>query len=276
MERIVGERYETTDYGQFHYQVGNRDADLQARKKKLIPSLQQYGQLHDIEVNGNYEIIDGQARFEALKELGLPVRYVISYGRTIEHTIAENSTATPWKMKDYMESYRKRGYADYDRFLAIVEAHKTVPLAAIINIASGTYGGGGRSSAKTSNVKEGKLVFTEEQAAETEAVLGFVEQMLAVSCGNGSKVIFCQGCAFIYQVAAVDNARMLAKWEKFHALKNVGGKAFRSMMEFMGVMQAVYNYRTTPQSAAYIATEYEQHCRQASSYYQARWKAGRK
>lgn len=275
MDKVIGVRNETTDYAKFRYQVGNRCADLQARKKKLIPSIRAHGQLHDIEVNENYEIIDGQARFEALKELGLPVRYVMMPGRTIEHTVAENATVTAWKLTDYLDCYTNRGDENYVRFHRLMDAHKGIPAVAIMNIVTGTFGGARRSSSKQNSVKAGNMIFSEEQAAEAEEVLAFVDKMLAISAGNGTKTLFCQGCGFICRIASLDKDRMLAKWEKLHAMKNLGGRRYGSLKELMEIMQAVYNYRAPASNVVYIATEYEQYCRQSNAAYWARWRAGR-
>ena len=67
-------------------------------------------------VNENYEIIDGQHRFDVIKELGLPLNYVIcgGYGLNEVHILNQNSKT--WNVDDYLDGYCLLGYTDYLKY----------------------------------------------------------------------------------------------------------------------------------------------------------------
>ena len=74
MDRVIGHIYETTDYSKFKKLKGNRDPKT---AKKIVNSINEVGYVLDpILINEKDEIIDGQNRFEAVMQLGLPVVYV--------------------------------------------------------------------------------------------------------------------------------------------------------------------------------------------------------
>ena len=73
---IIEMVYETYDYSLFKKLPENRIVRSD-RKEKLISSMTQKYVLSPICVNGNFEIIDGQGRYEARKEMGLPIHYII-------------------------------------------------------------------------------------------------------------------------------------------------------------------------------------------------------
>lgn len=105
--------YETKNYNNFKYLKGNRDI-LNKRKETIIQSIQENGWItNPIVVNENMEIIDGQGRFEALKELGMPVQYVIAEGATIETCITLNFRQKNWTSDDYIKCFADLGNTNY-------------------------------------------------------------------------------------------------------------------------------------------------------------------
>ena len=64
----------TTDYNKFRKLNGNRPVRPN-HVKRIVESMQKQLLPTFIEVNEHYEIIDGQHRIEALKELELPVGF---------------------------------------------------------------------------------------------------------------------------------------------------------------------------------------------------------
>ena len=69
--------YITKDYSIFKKLTGNRSTELE-RITKICDSIREVGYITSpILVNENMEVIDGQGRLEAFKELGIPVEYII-------------------------------------------------------------------------------------------------------------------------------------------------------------------------------------------------------
>ena len=84
MNKIIGNVYETNDYTMFKFKEENRILDG-LKVNALIKQLKQDGkQLQPIIVNKQYEIFDGQHRYNYAKNNNLPIYYMIIPGLTKE------------------------------------------------------------------------------------------------------------------------------------------------------------------------------------------------
>lgn len=113
----------TADYTIFKQLSGNRPVD-KAHAKQLMKNMLNVGNLtaeFPITVNENMEVIDGQHRLQALKELGWPVGYRIHEGLTLDTVRGINQAGRNWNWRDYAHSYAQHGTPEqkeqYQRFL---------------------------------------------------------------------------------------------------------------------------------------------------------------
>ena len=152
MSRIFAQVYEERDYSKFKRLENNRDV-TEARKEKLKASISSGEVLNPIIVNEKMEIIDGQGRYEAKKELGLPIQYIISKGTGIEECQKMNKYNTKWSIVDYIYSYARAGNPNYIKFAKACEQIKCPPskTATFANI----LGGGNM----TERMENGTLLF---------------------------------------------------------------------------------------------------------------------
>ncbi len=74
-------------------------------------------------VNENYEIIDGQHRFEILQELGLPINYIICEGYGLEEVQRLNANSKNWTADDFLAGYCDLGYSDYIEYRKFKEKY---------------------------------------------------------------------------------------------------------------------------------------------------------
>jgi len=102
----------TTDYFLFKPLIGNRTKNL-LHINRLKKSMAEQYLFTVIIVNENYEIIDGQHRFEVISELKLPLHYVICQGYGLDHVHRFNQISKTWNADDYMNGYCELGYEDY-------------------------------------------------------------------------------------------------------------------------------------------------------------------
>jgi len=102
----------TTDYGRFTSIDGNRNLNL-LHLQRLKKSIQENYLFTIIIVNEKLEIIDGQHRFEAIKEYGLPLHYIICEGYGLHQVHILNAASKTWNADDYLDGYCRLGYADY-------------------------------------------------------------------------------------------------------------------------------------------------------------------
>jgi hypothetical protein len=64
-------------------------------------------------VNEKMEVVDGQHRLEAQKELDLPTYYTINNGYRLSHTQRLNMGSENWGTLDFLEGYCSIGLEDY-------------------------------------------------------------------------------------------------------------------------------------------------------------------
>jgi hypothetical protein len=110
------EVFETKEYSQFKKIDYNR-AISKSNVKKIMKSIIEYGLIVPIVVSEDGYIIDGQHRLEALRELQMPVWYVVS--QNIKRDIVQevNGVRKNWTSKDWIESYAEKGNVDYKLLL---------------------------------------------------------------------------------------------------------------------------------------------------------------
>jgi len=105
----------TKDYHKFKLIKGNRDIS-EMHIKRLKHSISQTPLISLITINERYEIIDGQHRFNAFKELGLPIHFIMVYGYGIKEVQILNANSTNWKKTDFLDGHSKSGKESYLKF----------------------------------------------------------------------------------------------------------------------------------------------------------------
>lgn len=106
-------KIETTKvYSKFKSLEGNRFLN-KLHLKRLMQSMSQNYLWTVIVVNENYEIIDGQHRFEAIKALGLPLNYIRVKGYGLKEVQILNQNSRNWNADDFMNGYCDLGYTSY-------------------------------------------------------------------------------------------------------------------------------------------------------------------
>ena len=111
--------YETKDYSKFKKLPANRDAKTMG---KIVDSIERVGYvLSPILVNEKFEVIDGQNRLLALKELGLPVHYMIQPGLGIRECRSLNIGQSNWNTRQFIDSYAEEGNENYVRLKSLLD-----------------------------------------------------------------------------------------------------------------------------------------------------------
>lgn len=151
--KTVGYIFQTTDYDLFSLSKINRDVQ---ENKRLEESIIENGLLNPIKVSENFEIIDGQHRFEICRKLKIPIDFYYAKKGNIKEIIEENSNRNNWKITDYAKSYSVSGDKEYTKLLPFLQENK-IPSNAIISIASGNLVG--TASEISKKFKRGKFSF---------------------------------------------------------------------------------------------------------------------
>jgi hypothetical protein len=115
---------ETQEYSKFKFLKTNREINPH-NVERIKASIEEWGIIpgRPILVDKDYNIIDGQHRFVAIKELELPVQYEYVDGDVIGKTMALNSNQQHWLAIDYVRSFAASGNLEYQKVLEFHEKY---------------------------------------------------------------------------------------------------------------------------------------------------------
>lgn len=105
-----------TDYSKFILNDFNRNPSHYKKIKAAIVKNDR-ARYMPILVDKNMNIVDGQNRFLACKELGKPIYFVVAQDISINDAPDINSASKNWTMTDYVQHFAKRGREPYIKML---------------------------------------------------------------------------------------------------------------------------------------------------------------
>lgn len=239
--------YTTKDYSKFKKLLGNREVSLK-RIKKIISSINAVGYITSpIIVNEKMEIIDGQGRLEALKELGLPVDYIIVKGAGIDACLNMNIYQEKWRVLDYINSYVERGNENYRKLKLLLD---TWPLFSI-NVVTTALFNVGRYS--ISSIKSGELVITDEDYNRALENLNYITPLIPYAKKtNGKLEPFFQAVIYARNMEEVDEQRLMTK-----LIENMGIMInWSDIATAIQSIEEVYNKGLMAKNIVYMYTNY--------------------
>lgn len=236
----------TNKYEMFKKLEGNR-ATSQTRVEKIKKSIEKVGYITSpILVNQNMEIIDGQGRFEALKQMQLPVEYIVQEGIGFKECVAMNVHQTNWTAIDYINSYADKGVQSYIYIRDLMEKYK-IKNVSIISVATIST-----SKFWEANLREGNIVITEEQYKKAIEKLDYVKEIREK--GNIKRLaLFIKGIMFCLDIEGIDKKRLKEKC--LEALEYRKLPPIPTIEEVMMFIEEIYN-KNSKRPTLYIYTEY--------------------
>jgi len=249
MDKAVGYVISTFDYNIFKKLDGNRDI-MEKRKNLLVRSIKERGWIRNpIVVNENMEVIDGQGRLEALRELGLPVEYVIAEGATISDCIALNVKQTNWTNTDYVKSYADIGNEDYAILLSHYGKHHNLPDTCVNTIAGKANNESGQISVE---LKEGLFTIYDKETLNER--LEFADSCVgALGRGNGRLRQWCSVFKFVYYCDKISNTLFL---ERLSRNKHLVAPCVTTK-QMLECLEDIYNYGCKRSNKVYFIPEWD-------------------
>ena len=119
---MIGNIFKTKDYDMFKWVKGNRKPNKK-NYSKLVKSMKEEQLIIPICVNEKFEIIDGQHRFSACKDLELPVYYYVVSNYGIEQVKRANIVSSNWRKEDYLHMFLEENNEVYREFNSILESY---------------------------------------------------------------------------------------------------------------------------------------------------------
>tara|TARA_R100000654_G_scaffold68655_2_gene97750 strand:+ start:689 stop:1408 length:720 start_codon:yes stop_codon:yes gene_type:complete len=107
--------YETKDYKTFSFLSNNRNISNH-HVNRIINSMKKKRLISPILVNENFQIIDGQHRFLAQKQLKFSIPFVVQEGYGEKETQMLNTTTKNWSLSDWERYYCNKNIKDYIEF----------------------------------------------------------------------------------------------------------------------------------------------------------------
>ena len=241
------EVFTTTDYNKFKKLLGNREVTPR-RISKIMKSIESVGYITSpIIVNEKMEIIDGQGRFEALKQLEMPIDYIIVKGVGIEACLNMNIYQEKWRVMDYINSYLERGNENYRRIKLLLD---TFPLFSL-NVVTTALNNLGKYNVH--DIKNGTLIVTEEDYQRALDNLNYIAPLIPYAKRtNGKLEPFFQAVIFARGMSGVDEERLIE-----HLKENMGIMMnWSDLATAIQSIEEVYNKGLMSKNYVYMYTEY--------------------
>ena len=176
-DKIYAHIYTTNNYEKFNFLEENREVKKR-RVKKIKDSIDDVGYvLQPVLVNEKMEIIDGQGRFNACIELGLPILYMVEEGRGVKECRRLNLGQENWATWDWINSYADSGNVEYQRFRTFVN-NSQLPLNYLVPLPFNclTSCGSVRKA-----IKEGNLHFSKSAYDKAKWERDYLERFLPLT-----------------------------------------------------------------------------------------------
>lgn len=223
----------TTDYDQFQILEANREQS-RGHIEALKAAFEEMGNLTRVQpilVNDRMEIIDGQHRFTACKELGEPIYYTQVSGLGVSDARQMNILHRRWEFGDYARSYALGGDANYQRFLNLMEDFGFNGSVTLY------YCSGAKSKGAFKNFRNGAFTLSPDEVVTAKERL---EKLKELADLNPLFETITLAIAYlnVSQVSGFDHNRLVSRLERNpNMLTRQGGTP-----EYMRVLEDIYNY----------------------------------
>lgn len=132
----VNKVYRTSDLTIFKSIDGNRVPNLQ-HIRRLSASVEQHGmKCNPIIVNEYYQVIDGQHRLEAARQVETFVYYIMINGYTLSEVHTLNLNQKNWTKKDFMDGYADIGIESYVKLRKFVNKNEDFSFSDCVSLCS--------------------------------------------------------------------------------------------------------------------------------------------
>ncbi len=236
---------ETTNYGMIKYVQGNRlinpknvevIKESMMKKQLIVPAI----------LNENMEIIDGQHRLEACKQLNLPFYFIIVEGYSLKEVQQVNANMKNWNMNDFLDSFidlYKIGHAEYSEYIKLkdfIEKHQ-LPLSTALALSNLRI----KDKDRIDNFMQGNFKFYNFAISEELAIA--LADFKRFDSYRWNQKSFAVTFASFYLNSDYNHVRMIKNLPFTHdRLKLMGSKA-----SIISNLLEMYNYKSSKKDKLY-------------------------
>lgn len=168
----------TKQYDKFNLMSTNRQIN-RGHVELLKQSFTENGNLTMVQpilVNERHQIIDGQHRFQACKELEVPIYFTMVEGVGISHARSMNILQKNWTTIDFAYSYANEGRQAYKNFVGLVEDYPDFGHSVLL-----TYLYNGEFKGIFGAFRKGDLIFPDATVAEARQRLDLLSEATEIA-----------------------------------------------------------------------------------------------
>jgi hypothetical protein len=222
----------TNDYSKFKTKKGNRDLN-ELHLKRLMTSVQELDLLHanPILVNEDFEIIDGQHRFNVCNQLKKPIYYTISKGLGLREIQVLNANTKNWKMEDYIDGYCSMQMPEYCYLKNLLN---TSGLG--ISHLLAMFATGGDSGNAANDVKNGNLKLPYKNRGLI--LLQWIKEWIKFYEGSDRRA-FVLALVNLYNIKGYSHEKMMQKI-KYQSTKIVDCTNTKT---YLALLEEIYNFK---------------------------------
>lgn len=231
MSRFSNVVQQSRDYDQFSFMNTNRET-ARGHIELLKTAYEEVGNLTKVQpilVNEKLEIIDGQHRFIACKELEEPIYFTVVPGLGVNEARSMNILHRNWQTEDYALSYAKSGNKNYQKYLDLKEDYGISHSILILYI-HGVANKGMHKAFREGNLKikdEAEIRSRLDKLADVMEVIPRINRDLAVALIQ------------VFRVEGYDHKRMLRKL----ALHVDQVRLYSTMEDNLRMLEFIYNHK---------------------------------
>lgn len=240
----------TNDYEMFKSLEGNRNVN-KLHVNRLKESFQKKYLLSPILVNSKNEIIDGQHRFRAAKELELPVYFIKVNGYGLKEVQLLNTNMKNWGKKDYLNAYCDLKYPEYLKFRNFMHQFPAFGISACETILTDHLGGGNlartdRSGAHSDNdsgsyafryFQEGELkIANYERSFENAEKIMMIKPYYA----GFNRSVFVRSMIGIFRIEYYDHSKLISRL----ASNPTALQDCSNVTQYKLLLEDIYNFRS--------------------------------
>ena len=234
MENVV---QTTNNYDQFKFIEANREQSrghIEALKR-AFESNGNLTRVQPILVNDRFEIIDGQHRFIACKELGAPINFTVVPGLGVSDARGINILHKSWTTDDYARSYANTGDRSYQKYIQLKEDFGFNHSVMLLYLQ-----GTGDRNGVYKEFREGAFVLEPDQEIPAMERLQRLEE-IAEFLPEAKEKTFARALLRVMQSENYDHKRMVRKL----ADRQSAIQRFRSIEDNLRQLEEAYNYKIT-------------------------------
>lgn len=231
----------TRDYDQFQLMEANREQS-RGHVEAVKAAFEEVGNLTRVQpilVNDRMEIIDGQHRFTACKELGEPIYYTTISGLGVSDARQMNILHRKWEFADYARSYALSGDVNYQRYLQLVDDYGFNHGVTLI------YSMGEAHKGLFKDFRQGNYTLTPEEASAARQRLDNLAEVAEIAPLAKSRQ-FAVAYLQAMRNENFDKSRFISRLERNpHMLTRQGG-----VPEYLRTIEDIYNHNINAENRA--------------------------